>query len=203
MPRNREEWLTEAIIRLRPHLAKYNLHFPEGVKASCGFAGSGSVKKTLGSCWVDESEIFISPIISDPVGSNGVLATLVHELVHASLDKEDKHNKRFKKAAYSVGLEGKPSETYAGSELINGLFKQIVDEIGPYPHIAIELKEKPKGKGSRLLKIECPSCGLTMRITKKWVDKITEEQKESKCWLCNSTMKVDCSEDVEEEEDNG
>lgn len=184
---NREQWLTEAAEKMVPLLKSRDLEVPSCIKVSCGFTGCGSRRKTLGGCWVEDAQIYISPITSKPNGDNGVLATLLHELVHACLPKEYNHNKEFKKAAYAVGLEGKPSATTASEGLINGLFSDIINELGEYPHIALEIKEQKK-KGSRMRKIECTQCGLITRTTKKWMERLVEAGRTPICWLCGSEM---------------
>ncbi len=188
---NREMWLTEAMNMMKPLLNSVGLQIPECTKVSCGFPGNGSRKIRTGECWVDDCQIFISPIKSDADGPNGVLSILLHELLHVCLPAEYKHNKEFQKFMTSVGLEGKPNQTFAGENLINGLFKQIINKLGPYPHIALEFKEVHKKSNTRLLKMQCPNCEFSIRITKKWIDSMNEKQRIPKCWLCETNMKIE------------
>jgi hypothetical protein len=76
----------------------------------------------------------------------------------------------FAKLARAIGLEGKMTATTEGDT-----FKQavtpILEAVGPYPHA--ELSKKARGKqGTRLLKLQCPTCPYTVRITRKWLDKV-------------------------------
>ena len=196
---NREKWLSEAVARLRPLLVSVDLLLPECVKVSCGFPGGGSRKTRIGECWVEDCQIFISPLKSEANGPEGVLSILLHELIHACLPVEYKHNKEFQRAMTAVGLEGKSKSSVAGEGLVNGLFQQIIKEIGPYPHIALEFKEVVKKSATRLLKLECPNCKLSVRITKKWVDAVVLEQKTTTCWLCGSVMELEKTEEETDE----
>jgi len=200
---NRETWLLEAVARLKPLLDKADLQLPKCVKVSCGFPGCGSRKVRVGECWVDDCQIFISPIGAEANGEDGILGILLHELIHVCLPSEYSHNSHFKEAMGLVGLEGKATASTPGEGLINGLFKQIVDEIGPYPHIALEFKEEVKKSTTRLLKLECSGCQLTVRITKKWIDRLNKESKTPMCWLCGETLILEEKLDEPPEESNG
>jgi hypothetical protein len=60
--------------------------------------------------------------------------------------------------------------TVASPELSDTL-AEIVDEIGPYPHAALNPDESGKKKqGTRMLKLACPACGYAVRTTAKWID---------------------------------
>lgn len=43
----------------------------------------------------------------------------------------------------------------------------IVESLGAYPHAAV-LAAKRKKQDTRSLKAECPTCGMIIRMTKKW-----------------------------------
>ena len=63
----------------------------------------------IGQCWSTKSsakginQIFISPTLGD---AYDVIDTLVHELVHALDDCQNKHGKEFKKIALKMGMKG-------------------------------------------------------------------------------------------------
>jgi hypothetical protein len=70
----------------------------------------------------------------------------------------------------AVGLEGKARATVAGNELLAKL-KPIVKTLGPYPHKALDLGARPEKKQTtRLLKVECPTCGYIARVTRTTID---------------------------------
>lgn len=173
---NREAWLTQAIEQLEFLFGAEDLKVP-AVRISVGFPG-GNAKKatTIGQCWasamsVDKKpQIFIHPTLTDPIE---ILATIMHELVHAIDDCKSGHKGAFVKMVRALGLEGKPTATHAGEELKERL-TPIVDALGEYPHAMLKRgsrgSETPKKQSTRMLKIECPNDGYTARTTRKWLD---------------------------------
>lgn len=172
----REGWLIGATTLIRGHFTQAGYTIPEKLHVTCGWpsrGGCGNAKRVIGECWPEQAsedkhcQIFISPTLKDVVD---VLATHVHELVHATVGNKEKHNKVFKKAALAVGLEGKMTATHAGESLK----KQIADwsvKLGEYPHPML----KPgfrlgKKQTTRLVKCECGECGYNVRVTRKWLD---------------------------------
>ena len=169
---NREEWLQLGVRCLAPLVFKHDLE--QTIKVSCGWpstkarAASG---KRIGECWSTEcsaegvNQIFISPLLHD---SREVLAVLTHELVHAAVGVECGHRGAFVNRAKQVGLEGKPTATYAGKEL-EGKLSIIVESIGLYPHEEFTPSDKEQKKQStRMIKLEC-RCGYVARTTRKWI----------------------------------
>jgi hypothetical protein len=172
---NRELWLTTCLERLRPDFSRVGFTLPEKIRTSCSWPSKSALaqkKKRIGECWSAECsgdetfETFISPVLKDPVE---VAATLVHELVHAAVGLEEKHRGRFRECARKIGLEGKMTETKAGEVLVERL-KEIIEEIGEYPHAALTKSNAPPKQGTRMLKVLCPGCGCICRMTQKWVD---------------------------------
>jgi len=167
MHATREAWLLGAIAELKPLFKAAGLKVPDKLKVSCGFTGMGKRSTRIGECWTEAKQVFISPVIAD---ENETLAILVHELIHACLPAGEKHGKLFKQGMKSIGLEGKAKSTFAGVDLL-AKFKPIVKKIGPYPHKALDVGNRPEKKQStRLLKVECPACGYIARVTRKVID---------------------------------
>ncbi|MFI8890527.1 hypothetical protein [Streptomyces paradoxus] len=137
----REQWLQAAIETLRPDFVAVGLPIPAKVQISVGFGygAKAESRKILGECWskaatVDRvNHIFISPEITDVVE---VLATVVHELVHAADDNVNGHKGRFKTVAKALGLTGQMTATYASPELAKKL-RAIAEQLGAYPHSAL------------------------------------------------------------------
>lgn len=152
----REEWLLAASEKLRSKFDAAFKALDSGYKMpplshlQIGVMPLG--KKKLGLCWSCEhaedkktSPIGICASLKDPVP---VLATLVHELIHAAIGHEHKHNATFKKHALSLGLTGRMTATSAGEELAKELEK-LGKELGAYPHVAypkILVQSIPKPK---------------------------------------------------------
>jgi hypothetical protein len=169
---NRETWLLAATENLRSGLFKEQGAVIPDVRVSIGFPGGGSARKRIGEYWLSCSctdsvpQIFISPVLDSPIRA---LDTLVHELVHA-VHPESGHKGPFRKLALAVGLTGKMKSTVAGPELTERL-NALISELGPFPHSSINLADRKK-QTTRLNKAECPTCGYTCRVTKKWLDSV-------------------------------
>lgn len=172
----REEWLLEAVVRIAPLFSARDYTVPENLNVSCGFPSRNALsdkKQAIGECWSDKAsqgnqfEIFISPILSEPVR---VLGVLVHELCHAIVGHDAGHGPRFRKCAEALGLEGKMTAT-TESDSLRATLAIISDELGPYPHHALQkLSNFRKPQTARQLKVICAECGYTVRTTKKWIE---------------------------------
>lgn len=171
---NREDWLHNMVDRLAPECELAGHHFPK-LAVSCGFPSRGALshsKRQIGECWGSAQSasgvvnVFISPTLADGVRAADVL---VHELCHAVLPPEAKHNKTFAALAKKMGLEGKPTATAASNALVASLSAHIAI-VGPYPHSELTFSGGPKKQTTRMLKVKCPSCGYTVRLTRQWLD---------------------------------
>lgn len=168
---NREAWLVAAIDELRPLFDAIDAPaYPEKLRVSCGWPKGGG-RKAIGQCfpsgWSKDGfvEMFISPELDDPLE---VLATLVHELIHALDNCESKHRGFFRKTAIAIGLEGKMTATVAGEALLHKL-NDVLARLGTYPHSQLR-KELIKKQGTRMVLVKCPKCGWQCRTTKKHID---------------------------------
>lgn len=177
----REVWLRNAADQIiRQYSDVFYRHFGEAgtdhlkkTRISTGFPSErGAHGKVIGQCWssaasADQSHhIFISPLLEEPVK---VIATLAHELVHAADDGVSKHKGKFTKAVREMGLEGKPTATVAGDDFA-AWAKELVDEIGEYPHVGLTPTVNTKPQKTYMLKVTCPACGCIVRMTEKWLD---------------------------------
>ena len=172
----REEWLNAALTALRPWFKdRANATIPLDARVSVGFPGGGSARKRIGECWArrmskdNVNEIFISPVLQDPVR---MLDVLVHEAVHAVDDCASGHKDAFKQIARAVGLEGKMTATHAGEEL-KGELDRIIKTLPALTHGALDLSTRKK-QPTRLVKLECDNCGMLLRTTMKWLEQTGE-----------------------------
>lgn len=172
----REQWLGCALAIIRNHLRDTAaVTVPDTTKVSCGLAGGRIGAKRIGECWntiasaEGFTEIFISPVLSDVTGRSGVLATLVHEAIHAAVGVEVGHRKPFQRAAIAAGLEGKMTATTANDKLMD-MIAVWSSDLGHYPHAAMSTLGRKK-QSTRLVKVSCKECGYTLRTTQKWLDK--------------------------------
>lgn len=173
----REQWLQKAITLLDAEcLHAADVRLPDKIKATVGFPYRARGKGThaIGQCFRPTAslggftEIFICPTLGDAAE---VLSTLVHELIHAAGVMT--HGKDFRAIALKVGLSGKMTATVAGPELKERISGWL-GKLPPYPHAALSTGagsgDGPKKQGTRMLKIECLSCGYSARTTQKWID---------------------------------
>jgi len=196
---NREAWLTKAIEKLRILFEQKAYSLPTNIKVSCGWPGASNLSKTIGQCWDFEAskkkdfEIFISPILDDPVGSTGILSTLVHELIHTLVGIDKKHGPEFKEVAIKMGLAGKMRATFANEELQSQL-KSFVEELGEYPHGSLNPKTKIKKERTKNFVVAtCDTCSYTIRIMKKFIDEGIP-----KCPVCDIEFSLENSDENEE-----
>lgn len=170
----REEWLMRAVERIGKLFVERDLPALPAVRVSVGWPGGRAKRAAIGQCWSTASardgvsQIFISPVLED---APTVLATLVHELVHAVDDCQSGHRGEFARLAKRAGLTGKMTATVAGDALAVEL-AGIGALLGEYPHAALTstaVTGTPK-QTTRYLKCECPECGYTVRVTQKWLD---------------------------------
>jgi hypothetical protein len=178
---NREAWLEEAVELAKPLFEKAGYTIPK-VRVSTGWpvrGGMAAKKRVIGECWSREAasdtipQIFISPWLQEVIClDGGVLPTLVHEICHAVVGNENKHNKVFRACARSVGLEGKITATHAGDELKESC-RCWSESLGEYPHCRLSgLRSPHKKQGTRMIKIECDECGYVARTVQKWIDEV-------------------------------
>jgi hypothetical protein len=176
----REAWLEAAVEITKPLFESAGYKVPK-VRVACGWPSRGGLstkKKTIGQCWDAAAstdnvhQIFISPWLEKPIHEYGVLPTLIHEIAHAVVGINQKHNKVFGKCARAVGLEGKLTQTVGSAELLEKCIA-FVKKLGEYPHAKLDPKKSPVPKqGTRLIKCECPKCGYITRTTRKWLDDV-------------------------------
>ena len=175
MSGTREQWLADRVADMKPWFTAAGLDVPSDLRVSCGWPSTGALrssKRRVGECWSESAsadqhhEIFISPVLSNPLD---VLATLVHELIHASVGCKHGHKAPFSRAAKALGLVKPWTATSPGAELAERL-NALIETVPAYPHASIAANHSRKKQSTRLLKIECPSCGYLARITQKWAD---------------------------------
>lgn len=187
---NREAWLTAFATAIAPVIKTRTGHSVplSKTRLSCSFPRTRSTPNrktgayTIGQCLMGHksglNEIMINPlrdVIIDDQG-HGIGETIIHELLHASLDAKVLHKAPFARAAKAMGLEGKPTSTNAGPELVK-VIREIAAPLGAYPHQAID-GDFSKKQSTRLLKVQCVDCGYineagngyTARITMTWIE---------------------------------
>jgi hypothetical protein len=174
---HREAWLSAVAEQLREPFKRLGYPIPAKVRLSCGFpsrAALNSVRnQRIGECWSntasgdDHHEIFVSPVIADPMRAAGILA---HELIHAAVGVKAGHKGPFRKLAKAIGLEGKMTATIEG-DAFKRLAAPILEAVGPYPHGELHaMTNGRKKQAARLIKCECDTCGYVVRTAQTWID---------------------------------
>jgi len=187
----RETWLARATDYLRPMFEDQGYQIPSDVRVTCGFPSSMALRskngrRAIGMCWsrgcsdANINEIAISPCLSGETDSLQVLATLVHELVHAVDDCKNDHGPAFKRIALAVGLEGKMTATHASTGL-NAHLQKFIDAEGFFPHAALDVAKTHKKQSTRMIKARCVNeffCEsdergnlYTVRLSRSWLEK--------------------------------
>lgn len=167
---NRESWLTAAVSLIKPLFIQKGFTVPPCL-VSCGFTSTGSKNGHIGPCWarssseLDVNQIFVSPTLIDPVE---VLDTLVHELVHAVDDCQNKHGKEFKKICTEMGLKGPMRSASAGPELRERL-TEIGFKLGPYPHGKLKVGMIKHTRRPRP-RARCSECEYEVPMYKKFLE---------------------------------
>ena len=173
-PATREHWLLAAIDHLRPAFVAQGASIPAALQVSIGFPSIGALRRRtprVGECWPPEASLdgrhhlFLSPLLSNPLP---ILATLVHELVHAAVGTRARHGPPFRRLALALGLRGRMTSTVAGPALEVQL-AELAACLGALPHAGILPGASLAKQSTRLQKIACPACGYTARTTAKWL----------------------------------
>jgi hypothetical protein len=173
---NREDWLKLAEQQMKTWIVAEGHKYPEQTRIACGFPKSSRGRNNaIGQCWTSNAsadrthEIFISPTEAD---APRVCDILLHEMVHATVGIEHGHKKPFIQLARSLGLEGKPTATYAG-EALKTKIQAMLQTLPAYPHATlVPSATTTKKQKTALLKCECPECGYLARVTAKWIDAV-------------------------------
>lgn len=177
--KTREEWLVAAVDEFRQLFEQAGEKIPEKVKVSMGFPAKGGMRKrmVIGVCYKATAskdgvcQIYINPVLDTLGGADGILGTLVHELVHAC--GKHGHGKEFRSLATAVGLEGRMASSIA-SDWLQSEFDSIILHLGEFPHAGLILSSSlaigQKPDKCRMHKCECSTCGYTARIANKWIE---------------------------------
>jgi predicted Zn-ribbon and HTH transcriptional regulator len=165
----REAWLLAAVELLRPLFAAKGFSVPP-CQVSCGFASTGTRSGHVGQCWSTKSasnelnQIFIAPTLKSDYD---VIDTLVHELVHAVDNCENKHGKEFKKIALKMGMKGPMRSAEAGPEL-KATLTSLLDTLGEYPHGHLMVGMRKATRRDRP-RAKCKHCGYQVPMLKKFL----------------------------------
>lgn len=178
--KTREQWLLQAVKLLTPDFKRAGVELPP-VRVSVGWPGGrGNKQNVIGQCWMPSAvedgvpAIFISPVLTEK-SPERILGVLIHELVHAVGNPG--HRGGFAKLAANMGLIA-PWPATGESDILKAHLEKLAKKLGPFPHAVITPvrglggvgPERPPVQGTRMLKVQCPSCGYIVRTTRKWLE---------------------------------
>lgn len=158
----REAWLQRLVELLHPLFTTADFTIPPIIHVSVGWPSTRArtLRPRIGECWAPTfsedgaHHIFISPLLSDPLE---VAAVMVHEMLHVAVGVEKGHGGTFKAAMKKVGLEGKPTATVAGPELVEAL-TVLLRPLPPYPHPPLKpAAHLRRAQTTRQRKVTCPN----------------------------------------------
>jgi len=171
---NREGWLTEVARRLERICFKAYALKP--YRVTCGWPSKFALShktRRVGECHALESstagvfELFVSPVLDDPLE---VAGTVAHELAHVVAGTDAGHGPLFRKVCWYVGLtSGRPTNVMPG-KLMGVRIEEMVKDLGPYPHKAMQPKMRVVPLRPKPVKLTC-DCGCLVSITREWLER--------------------------------
>jgi len=171
----REDWLTAAVVALRPRFEAKGFTLASQIRVTCGLPSTARRSGTLGETWADTAsrdgtiEIMVSPVLDDPVD---VLTVLLAQLCHAAPGALNT-GAAYRLAAVAMNLEPLRSDFKAvrGDQDFLNVYADLLNDLGVYPHAALNPSMlKAQKQATRMLKAVC-TCGYTIRLTSKWAAK--------------------------------
>ena len=130
---SKEEWLAEAVEKLRPVFK--NVGYPVGpitvaVESAMGEGHLGTCQKTAGGHHITIHNVLIAKT---------VLPVLVHEMLHAAVGVEEGHRGKFAKVGDQIGLwassEQHRTKYGACAFRLHNLLRMLEMALGPYPSL--------------------------------------------------------------------
>ncbi len=187
----REEWLNAATAKMAPWLEAAGAPTLDPLPlCSVGWPRGGKAG-TIGQCWDRtasgdraRAHVFISPRLIEKGGAQGILATLLHELIHAAVGTDCGHRGPFRKVALAVGLLGPMTATTAGPELL-GRLADLERDLPELDHPGIAVASAVKKQKTRMLRATC-TCGYAFRIARSWAERGLPE-----CPLCSGEIALE------------
>ena len=138
----REEWLQAATNRLRPIMQRRGSVVPDVLRIGVGWSSKGARSTVIGQCWPASASADGIPEVTIVVSQHDGIKVL-DILAHAT-------------------VAGPIFARYA---------RQLVRELGAWPGdqgLTAEAR-RSKTQTTRMIKVACTECGITFRLTRKWI----------------------------------
>ena len=132
-------------------------------------------RRCIGVCYgasedrQEKARIVIDVSLECPVR---VIHVMLHELVHAYTNG-DGHRGRFPKIMKALGSEGKMTSTVEGDKQAEWITERVLPLLPEWSsvHSTWAFKRRgQRGKGSRLIKVQCKECECIYRMSQKWIE---------------------------------
>lgn len=178
----REQWLRYAVEKLDVEIFEGDLDtINHEFQITCGIVPGKKLTNTIQPYDGEDisladffpTTISVSHTIKDPIE---ILINLTRECVFAFFN-EKTVNKRAKKLLEKYYFEAPYSECHPSDylkNLIELVYKQMVNEYGEFPGQAVIIhpKEKKEGKKNTVI-LFCPNCGIEYKVNRKAWEKNT------------------------------
>jgi hypothetical protein len=175
----REAWLHEAsylcVAAIKKTAADLNIELTEPKNGYDVSMAPITSRRCIGLCYGasdcrdEKARIVIDVSLECPVR---VIHVLLHELVHAYTNG-DGHRGRFPKIMKALGSEGKMTATVEGELQAEWISERVLTLLPEWSsvHSVWSFKRRgQRGKGSRLVKLQCMCCGCIFRMSNKWIE---------------------------------
>ena len=144
----REDWLTAAVSELKPFFLINGVSISDKIRVSCALPSNAKRTnfKSVGECFPNTNsadahyEIFISPVLADPVK---VFETLIAMLCHTAKGALN-HGKPYQKIADAMLLLPNGTQSARYKSVTHGgafvqAYQQIIDSLGAYVHAELSV----------------------------------------------------------------
>lgn len=201
----REKWLRNAVELLDTKLFNGDLDlFNKQYQVSVGRCSGKKLSETVFPYDGEDvtlDDFFpitmqVSWTIKDPIE---LLGNLALECIHAFFN-EPKVNKRFKQLADKYYFDS-PYKSYVSTpflnDILNDVYKELVNNYGEFPGYAVVFREKPKKEGKKnTLTMFCGNCGYEVKVSRK----VWEKNGQGTCTcVCGTKMGIDLTDENNEQ----
>lgn len=165
----RDAWLNQVAWLLRTRFLEAGRALPSRFRV-VEARGPANDERRCEGAWTIEEDGGVLVVAHVPrAGSERAAAALVHTLAHAALADDGRHGPEFHALARALDVRG-GAAIEAGPRLARAL-GAVLEEAGPLPERLGSVATRGRKKQSvRMLKVECATCGLVARMTRKWLE---------------------------------
>lgn len=189
---NRESYLESAVESMRPWFAEHDVTVPE-VRISIGWPKGARGKHVVGQHFSPENatdavgQIFISPDRGGDLTVD-ILATVLHEMIHAAVGNDEGHKGQFIVVARKVQFTGPWTSSQNRTEELDERLAGLAERLGEIPHGALSVGEKTATQKTYMRLVQHEPCGWKIRCTQKQLDLASDI---ITCWACGEEAQIE------------